>query len=66
MSRRVVVKVDAFRVINDALGSAIEAGMNKTDRWCSDALTTVQRDTLRNQITNYFWTALEEAGVELA
>lgn len=62
---KVRVKVDAHRVIGDALDSAIESGMNKTDKWCEYPLTAPQRNALRSQIDNYFWLALEEAGVEL-
>lgn len=65
MSRKIHVKTDAYRVIDEALAAAIEGGMNRCDKWCEETLTDAQRSVLPSQITNRFWTALEEAGVEL-
>lgn len=66
MSRKVKVKVEAYRVINDALASAVESAMNKTDKWCEVALTDGQRNVLATQVESYFWANLEEIGVELS
>lgn len=63
--RRIRAKVDAAAVINTALDSAIESAMNKTDKYNPEALTDGQRATLTNHLSNYFWLAIEDAGVEI-
>lgn len=63
--RKVRVKIEAYRVISDALDSAVESAMNKADKWCEVQLTGAQRNVIATQAANYFWVNLEEIGVEL-
>lgn len=65
MKRKIRLRVDSFRLVSDALDSAIQSAMDKTDKWCEPALTDGQRRVLEIQTANYFWLALSEAGVEI-
>lgn len=63
--KRIKVKVNGYTVISSALDAAIESAMNKCDKYNPEPLTDPQRDALRTHVGNYFWLALDEAGVEL-
>jgi len=63
--KRVKVKVNGYTVVQTALDQAIESAMNKCDKYNDPGLTESQRDALRTHLGNYFWLALDEAGVEL-
>jgi len=63
--KRVKVKVNPYLVITDALDSAIVSAMNKTDKYETSPLTETQRASIAQHLNNYFWLALDEAGVEI-
>lgn len=65
MSHKIRVQADTFRIVSDALDTAVESAMNRTDKWCEEQLTDAQRHVLVTQAASYFWIALQEAGVEL-
>ena len=63
--RKLKVKTSGYRIVSDALDSAIQSAMNKADKWCNVSLEEQQRVVLAEQVVNYFWTALEDAGAEI-
>lgn len=63
--KRIKVKVNPYLVLTDALDSAIVSAMNKTDKYAPEPLTESQRASIAQHLNNYFWLALDEAGVEL-
>lgn len=62
--RVIRAKVNAHTVISAALNAAIQSAMNKADKYTEKALTETQRRLLAEHLSNYFWLAVEEDGVE--
>lgn len=62
---KIRAKISAHGAVSAALESAIQSGMNKCDKYHEGPLTEAQRNLLLQHIDNYFWLALDEAGVEL-
>jgi len=66
MKRKAVrVRVDGYAVVSEALRNGILGAMNKTDKYHERPLTDMQRGLLERHIADYFWLAIDEAGVEI-
>lgn len=65
MKKKIRIKVNAFRIVSNALDAAIERGMNRCDKYNPEPLTEGQRRVLETEVVNSFWTALEDAGAEI-
>lgn len=62
---RIRVKRDGRSILIEALGYAIERGMNRCDKYSEESLTDGQRSLLLSEIENSFWLSLDEAGAEV-
>jgi hypothetical protein len=54
------LKVDAYKVVSDAIESAVTRGMSRCDKYNDPPLTEAQRE-----VEASFWLALSDAGVEI-
>jgi hypothetical protein len=59
------LKVDVYKVVSDAIESAVTRGMSRCDKYNDPPLTEAQRATLAREVEASFWLALSDAGVEI-
>jgi hypothetical protein len=62
---RIRLKVDSRGIVQEALEFAIERGMNRCDKYSETPLSDCQRATLKHEIDQSFWLALEDRGAEI-
>ena len=65
MPKQVRVTTNAYHIIGQTLGYAIDRGMNRCDKYSPSPLTDGQRSLLLDEISSSFWLAIEEDEVSL-